>query len=247
MSRDYEPQAGQWYEDLDNEEAFQVLSVDPDEEIIRIQWPDREIREIDLDQWNEMDLELAVRAGRLGRRRRGRRRRGRRRLTKRTRTRTTTGTTRRGRRPRRRRRRIPRSRVTRPPSPAAVAPEALRGRYPHELERTWQPAGAPAVTIRAAAPGRPRPRATLHQRAVAADALPARSSTPSRLPASAISTRLLDLDYYDRLAIGRPCAGGRRRDHRRRESLCPRSTARGGPSAPSSWPMAGRDGASARN
>ncbi len=60
MSRDYEPQAGQWYEDLDNEEAFQVLSVDPDEEIIRIQWPDREIREIDLDQWNEMDLELTI-------------------------------------------------------------------------------------------------------------------------------------------------------------------------------------------
>ena len=60
MSRDYEPQVGQWYEDLDNEESFQVLSVDPDEEIIRIQWPDREIREIDLDQWNEMDLELAV-------------------------------------------------------------------------------------------------------------------------------------------------------------------------------------------
>ena len=60
VSRDYEPQAGQWYEDLDNEESFQVLAVDPDEEIIRIQWPDREIREIDLDQWNEMDLELAV-------------------------------------------------------------------------------------------------------------------------------------------------------------------------------------------
>jgi hypothetical protein len=60
VSRDYEPQAGQWYEDLDNEEAFQVLAVDPDEEIIRIQWPDREIREITLDQWNEMDLELAI-------------------------------------------------------------------------------------------------------------------------------------------------------------------------------------------
>lgn len=60
MSRDYEPQAGQWYEDLDHEEAFQVLAVDPDEEIIRIQWPDREIREIDLDQWNEMDLDLAL-------------------------------------------------------------------------------------------------------------------------------------------------------------------------------------------
>ena len=60
MSRDYEPQAGQWYEDLDTEETFQVLAVDPDEEMIRIQWPDREIQQIDLDQWNEMDLELAV-------------------------------------------------------------------------------------------------------------------------------------------------------------------------------------------
>jgi hypothetical protein len=60
VSRDYEPQAGQWYEDLDNEESFQVLSVDPDEEIIRLQWPDREIREIDLDQWNEMDLDLTL-------------------------------------------------------------------------------------------------------------------------------------------------------------------------------------------
>lgn len=60
MSRDYEPQAGQWYEDLDTEETFQVLSVDPDEEIIRIQWPDREVQELDLDQWNEMDLELTV-------------------------------------------------------------------------------------------------------------------------------------------------------------------------------------------
>ena len=60
MSRDYEPQAGQWYEDLDTEETFQVLSLDPDEEIIRIQWPDREVQELDLDQWNEMDLELAV-------------------------------------------------------------------------------------------------------------------------------------------------------------------------------------------
>jgi len=60
VSRDYEPQAGQWYEDLETEESFQVLAVDPDEEIIRIQWPDREIRELDLDQWNEMDLELAL-------------------------------------------------------------------------------------------------------------------------------------------------------------------------------------------
>ena len=60
MSRDYEPEAAQWYEDLDTEETFQVLSVDPDEEIVRIQWLDREVQEIDLDAWNEMDLELAA-------------------------------------------------------------------------------------------------------------------------------------------------------------------------------------------
>jgi hypothetical protein len=59
VSRDYEPVPGKWYEDLDAEETFKVLSLDPDEEIVRIQWPDREIQDIDLDAWHEMDLELA--------------------------------------------------------------------------------------------------------------------------------------------------------------------------------------------
>ncbi|MFO1406898.1 MAG: DUF6763 family protein [Steroidobacteraceae bacterium] len=59
MSRDFEPEAGQWYEDLDAEEVFKVLSVDPDEELVRIQWLDGEVQEFDLDAWNEMDLELA--------------------------------------------------------------------------------------------------------------------------------------------------------------------------------------------
>ena len=59
MSRDYDPDPGQWYEDLDSEEIFKVLAVDPDEELVRIQWLDSEVQEIDLDAWNEMDLELA--------------------------------------------------------------------------------------------------------------------------------------------------------------------------------------------
>jgi hypothetical protein len=59
VSRDYDPVAGQWYEDLDSGEIFKVLDLDPDEELVRIQWLDREIEEIDLDLWNEMDLELA--------------------------------------------------------------------------------------------------------------------------------------------------------------------------------------------
>ncbi len=59
MSRDYDPEPGQWYEDLESEDLFKVLSVDPDEEIVRVQWLDSEIEDLDLDLWNEMDLELA--------------------------------------------------------------------------------------------------------------------------------------------------------------------------------------------
>jgi len=60
VSRDYDPEKGQWYEDLDREELFKVLSVDPDEILIRIQWLDGEIEDIDVDAWNELDLELAT-------------------------------------------------------------------------------------------------------------------------------------------------------------------------------------------
>jgi hypothetical protein len=59
VSRDYEPEAGQWYEDLDREETFRVVSLDPDEGQVRIQWLDGEIEDLDLDEWNELDLELA--------------------------------------------------------------------------------------------------------------------------------------------------------------------------------------------
>lgn len=60
MSRDYDPKKGQWYEDLDREELFKVISVDPDEILVRIQWLDGEIEDIDVDAWNELDLELAT-------------------------------------------------------------------------------------------------------------------------------------------------------------------------------------------
>jgi len=60
VSRDFDPNPGQWYEDLDREEVFKVVSVDPDEMLVRIQWPDREYEDLDLETWNELDLELAV-------------------------------------------------------------------------------------------------------------------------------------------------------------------------------------------
>lgn len=60
MSRDYEPEPGQWYEDLDREESFRVVSVDPDEALVRIQWLDGEVEDLDVDEWHELDLELAA-------------------------------------------------------------------------------------------------------------------------------------------------------------------------------------------
>ncbi|HEX2494932.1 MAG TPA: DUF6763 family protein [Steroidobacter sp.] len=59
MARDYDPVQGQWYEDLEENEIFKVLSVDPDEEIIEVQYENGDIEEIDLDTWHELDLERA--------------------------------------------------------------------------------------------------------------------------------------------------------------------------------------------
>ena len=59
MSRDFDPVPGQWYEDLDREEFFKVVSLDPDDMLVRIQWLDGEYEDLDLDAWNELDLELA--------------------------------------------------------------------------------------------------------------------------------------------------------------------------------------------
>ena len=60
MSRDYEPEKGQWYEDLDREDSFRVLNVDPDLATVRIQWLDGEVEDLDVDEWHELDLELAA-------------------------------------------------------------------------------------------------------------------------------------------------------------------------------------------
>jgi hypothetical protein len=57
VSRDYEPVPGQWYENLEEEESFRVLSVDEDSELVEIEYLDSDIEEIDLETWHEMDLE----------------------------------------------------------------------------------------------------------------------------------------------------------------------------------------------
>jgi hypothetical protein len=59
VARDFDPVPGQWYKDLDAEEVFQVLSVDPDEEILEVQYENGDIEELDLDTWHELDLDQA--------------------------------------------------------------------------------------------------------------------------------------------------------------------------------------------
>ena len=57
VSRDYEPVPGQWYQNLEEEEQFRVLSIDEDSELIEIEYLDGDIEELDLEAWHEMDLE----------------------------------------------------------------------------------------------------------------------------------------------------------------------------------------------
>jgi hypothetical protein len=57
VSRDYEPVAGQWYENLEEEDQFRVLKVDEDSELVEIEYLDGDIEEIDLETWHEMDLD----------------------------------------------------------------------------------------------------------------------------------------------------------------------------------------------
>ena len=57
VGRDYEPVAGQWYQNVEEDDSFRVLSVDEDAELVELEWLDGELEEIDLDTWHEMDLE----------------------------------------------------------------------------------------------------------------------------------------------------------------------------------------------
>jgi len=57
VAREYEPVAGQWYENIDENESFRVLSVDEDAELVELEYLDGDLEEIDLETWHELDLE----------------------------------------------------------------------------------------------------------------------------------------------------------------------------------------------
>jgi acetyltransferase len=90
--------------------------------------------------------------------------------------------------------------VTRTLPPATPGHAATRGRYPAELERTWQPAGAPAVRIRPL-----RPDDLDLERDFVKGLSPAtlylRLQYSATQPSERDLVRLLDLDYHDQLAV----------------------------------------------
>ena len=57
MAREYEPVVGQWYENVEEDDCFRVLAVDEDAELIRIEYLDGDIEEIEADIWAEFDLD----------------------------------------------------------------------------------------------------------------------------------------------------------------------------------------------
>jgi hypothetical protein len=58
MGRDHNPVPGQWYESLEDDEDFQVLTIDEDSELIELQYEDGDVEEIDYETWQELDLDL---------------------------------------------------------------------------------------------------------------------------------------------------------------------------------------------
>ena len=59
MINDLEPLEANWYYDLEQNHHFMVVSVDEDEGLIEIQHENGEIEEMDLEEWNELDLEIS--------------------------------------------------------------------------------------------------------------------------------------------------------------------------------------------
>jgi hypothetical protein len=57
VSRDYEPVRGQWYQNVEEDEQFRVLTVDEDSELVEIEYLDGDIEELDIEAWHEMDLD----------------------------------------------------------------------------------------------------------------------------------------------------------------------------------------------
>lgn len=59
MATEVDPIVGNWYRDLDNDEAFEVIAVDEDEGVVEVQRYDGNLESYDMDEWYALDIELA--------------------------------------------------------------------------------------------------------------------------------------------------------------------------------------------
>jgi hypothetical protein len=59
MSNELDPILGNWYQHLDKGELFRVVAVDEDNELIEIQNFGGDVDEVEMSQWQEMEIELA--------------------------------------------------------------------------------------------------------------------------------------------------------------------------------------------
>ncbi len=58
MSTELDPIVGKWYEDVERDQQFIVVSIDEDNGMVEVQDFEGEVEEIDLDDWYAMDLEV---------------------------------------------------------------------------------------------------------------------------------------------------------------------------------------------
>ena len=57
MIGEFEPIEGNWYNNLERNKDFMVVDVNEREGIVNIQFFDRDIEELEMEEWEEMDLE----------------------------------------------------------------------------------------------------------------------------------------------------------------------------------------------
>lgn len=59
MDNEIEPVAGNWYQNLENGELFQVVAVDENEALVELQHFDGEVEEVAMNAWRTIDVVAA--------------------------------------------------------------------------------------------------------------------------------------------------------------------------------------------
>jgi len=57
MNSEVDPIVGNWYQHLDKGQAFQVVSVDEDADLVEIQHYDGDVEEMDFDAWYRLEIQ----------------------------------------------------------------------------------------------------------------------------------------------------------------------------------------------